>query len=244
VHWRATARTGELMVRLEERPWRSQATLLLDARSRGHLVVRREAGSSWPGPPGDPSPPTDSLEWMVEAAASIGSSLAGRGSVLRVISDSGELRPAGGRGGLTPDELLERLAIVRPSRVTGLATAIEQLARAAGEGPVVCLLGAVGAEEVVELVRARSGPVTDAAILADIGAWADAGLGRGRRALTAGARSQLDAQRDEVLALLRSAGWQVAVARPDATIEQVWAELSRGGSPVPAGSSLGPVVSA
>jgi uncharacterized protein (DUF58 family) len=36
VHWRATARTGELMVRLEERPWRAQATLLLDTRTRAH----------------------------------------------------------------------------------------------------------------------------------------------------------------------------------------------------------------
>src|SRR4051812_5337591 len=161
VHWRATARTGELMVRLEERPWRSQATLLLDARARGHLVVRREAGVSWSGPPGDPFPPTDSLEWMVEAAASIGTSLTGRGSVLRVVTDSGELRPSGGRGGLTTDELLERLAIVRPSRVAGLGTAIDQLTRAAGEGPVVCLLGAVGPEDVVDLVRARSGPVSD-----------------------------------------------------------------------------------
>jgi len=37
VHWRATARSGELMVRLEERPWRAQATLLLDTRTRAHL---------------------------------------------------------------------------------------------------------------------------------------------------------------------------------------------------------------
>jgi uncharacterized protein (DUF58 family) len=243
VHWRATARTGELMVRLEERPWRSQATLLLDARARGHLVQRRDAGSSWHGPAGDPCPPTDSLEWMVEAAASIGSALTGRGSVLRVITDSGELRPSAGRGGLTTDELLERLAIVRPSRVTGLATAIDQLARAAGEGPVVCLLGAIGPEEVVDLVRARSGPVTDAAILSDIGAWAEAGLGRGRRSLTASARSELDVQRDEVLSLLRAAGWQVAVSRPDVTVEQVWSELGRGGTHAPAGSSLGPAVS-
>jgi uncharacterized protein (DUF58 family) len=233
VHWRATARTGELMVRLEERPWRSQATLLLDARARGHLVVRHEAGARWPGPPGDPRPPTDSLEWMVEAAASIGTSLAGRGTVLRTITDSGELRPPSGRGGLTADELLERLALVRPSRVTGLALAIEQLSRAAGEGPVICLLGAVSPDEIVELVRARSGPVTDAAVLADIGAWAEAGLGRGRRSLTTGARSELDAQRDEVLSLLRSAGWQVAVARPEATVEQVWTELGRGGGAVP-----------
>jgi uncharacterized protein (DUF58 family) len=231
VHWRATARTGELMVRLEERPWRSQATVLLDARARGHLVVRREPGARWPGPPGDPCPPTDSLEWMVEAAASIGTLLSGRGAVLRTLTDSGELRPSAGRGGLTPDELLERLALVRPSRVTGLGPAIEQLSRAAGEGPVVCLLGAVAPDDVVDLVRARSGPVTDAAVVADIGAWADAGLGRGRRSLSAGARSELDAQRDEVLALLRSAGWQVAVARPDTPVEQVWAELGRVGSP-------------
>jgi uncharacterized protein (DUF58 family) len=241
VHWRATARTGELMVRLEERPWRSQATLLLDTRARGHLVVRRESGSRWPGPPGDPNPPTDSLEWVVEAAASIGTSLAGRGAVLRTVTDSGELRPSAGRGGLTPDELLERLALVRPSRVTGLAPAIEQLSRAAGEGPVICLLGAVGADEVVDLVRARSGPVTDAAVLVDIGAWADAGFGRGRRSLSAGARMELDAQRDEAAALLRAAGWQVAVARPDTTVEQVWSELGPGGSPVPAGSRQPPV---
>jgi hypothetical protein len=78
--------------------------------------------------------------------------------------------------------------------------------------------------------------------VADIGAWADAGLGRGRRALTAGARSQLDAQREEVLALLRAAGWQVAVARPDAPVEQVWAELGRGSAALSA--SRGPAVPA
>ena len=45
VHWRTTARTGELMVRLEERPWRAQATLLLDTRSRAHLLANRDAAS-------------------------------------------------------------------------------------------------------------------------------------------------------------------------------------------------------
>jgi uncharacterized protein (DUF58 family) len=245
VHWRATARTGDLMVRLEERPWRSQATLFLDARTRGHLVVRHQAGARRPGPPGDPCPPPDSLEWLIEAAASIGTSLAGRGSVLRTLTDAGELRPSGGRGGLTPQELLERLAVVRPSRVTALGPALEQLCRAAGEGPVVCLLGAVGADELVDLVRARSGPVTDAAILTDIGAWAEAGLGRGRQGLSRGARTELDAQREEVATLLRAAGWQVAVARPDTPVEQVWAELggpATAGAPVAAAS--GPAVPA
>ena len=55
--WRATARTGELMVRLEEQPWKAQATLLLDTRSRAHLVARGWPFSDEPDPDGDG--PTD-----------------------------------------------------------------------------------------------------------------------------------------------------------------------------------------
>ena len=79
VHWRATARTGELMVRLEERPWRAQATLLLDTRARAHLVAPRlRAAQALPaGPAGDDDPPVDSFEWVVEAAASMAPSWPG-----------------------------------------------------------------------------------------------------------------------------------------------------------------------
>ena len=67
-------------------------------------------------------------------------------------------RPAGGRG---------------PSRVPSLAAGVEQLCRAAGDGPVICLLGAVGPDDVADLIRGRSGPTTDLAVLADIESWAD-----------------------------------------------------------------------
>ncbi len=83
-------------------------------------------------------------------------------------------------------------------------------------------------------MRARSGPVTDCAVLADVGSWAEAGLVRGRRSLTAAARAELDAQRDAAVALLRAAGWLVAVARADSAVEQVWAELGRPGGALPA----------
>ena len=36
VHWRSSARVGELMVRREEQPWQSRATLFLDNRVRSH----------------------------------------------------------------------------------------------------------------------------------------------------------------------------------------------------------------
>ena len=46
VHWRSTARRGELMVRRDEQPHQMQATVLVDRRAVGHrgdgpgLVVR------------------------------------------------------------------------------------------------------------------------------------------------------------------------------------------------------------
>jgi uncharacterized protein (DUF58 family) len=231
VHWRATARTGELMVRMEERPWRAQAALLLDTRVHAHLV-RRAAGPgpaaapAVPGPPGDPAPPPDSLEWLVEAAASIGASLARRGAVLRVVTAEGELRPGEGPGGMGPTELLDRLAVLAPVRGSSLRPAVEQLQRVAGDGPVVAVLGAVAPDDLTELLSARSGPHRDVAVLLDVATWADAATGRGRRALSATARAHLGAQVEESASLLRGAGWQVAVAGADRSVEAVWADLA------------------
>jgi uncharacterized protein (DUF58 family) len=241
VHWRATARTGELMVRLEERPWRAQTTLLLDTRARAHVLAPRHGQPARSGPAGDDCPPPDSLEWLVEAAASIGSALARRGAVLRTVTDAGELVPASGRGRLSPDDLLDRLAGVVPSRMSELGSGVEQLCRAAGEGPVICLLGAVGPDDVVDLVRRRSGPTTDLAVLADIESWAPTGMLRGRRVPAPGSQGVLGRQREDAAALLRRAGWRVAVARADKPVADVWAEL---GGPVltaplvPAGGAL------
>jgi uncharacterized protein (DUF58 family) len=236
VHWRATARTGELMVRMEERPWRAQATLLLDTRSRAHLLGRAADGRTL-GPSGDDCPPPDSLEWLIEAAASIGTSLASRGAELRTVTDAGELTPTSGRGQLGPEDLLDQLAAVAPSRVSGLATGIDLLSRAAGDGPVICLLGAVGPDDVVELARARSGPTTDLAILADVTSWADAGGNRVRRSLSAASRATLARQRDDAADLLGAAGWRVAVARADQSVADVWATLK--GTGAPSGPTVG-----
>src|SRR4051812_14322210 len=226
VHWRAPARPGELMVRLEERPGRAQATLFLDTRARAHLVTPRgRPGGARPGPAGDDVPPPDSLEWVVEAAASIGTDLARRGAVLRAITDTGELLPSAGRGQLSAEDLLDRLAGVGPSRVSGLDIGVEQACRAAGEGPIICLLGAVGPDDVVPLIRGRSGPTTDLAVLTDIESWVDTGHGRGHRGPSAASRDALAAQREDATTLLRAAGWRVAVARADSGIADVWATL-------------------
>ncbi|MGY1691822.1 DUF58 domain-containing protein [Geodermatophilus sp. SYSU D01105] len=232
VHWRATARTGELMVRMEERPWRAQATLLLDTRARAHLLVRGHAAAALAATATPDSPPPDSLEWLVEAAASIGTELIARGATLRVVTDALELAPAEHRDGLGPSELLDRLAGVTPSRLTGLGPGIDLLARAAGDGPVVALLGAVGPDEAAELVRARSGPTTDVAVLTDISSWAS-GAARGRRPGT-GASGELTRQQEAAADVLRAGGWQVALASAESSVASVWAQLGRPGA-APAG---------
>jgi uncharacterized protein (DUF58 family) len=227
------------MVRLEERPWRAQATLLLDTRTRAHVIATRTAAGSRsaqvPGPPGDPCPPPDSLEWLIEAAASIGTTLAGRGAVLRTVTDAGELTPDAGRGRLGSEDLLDRLAALRPSRVAGLGAGIELVCRAAGDGPVMCLLGAVGPEDVVDLIAGRSGPTTDSAVLMDLGSWVDMGAAGNRRGLSAASRAVLVEEREAAAALLVRAGWRVAIARADRSVSDVWQALSG-----PAGTAAQP----
>ena len=73
VHWRSTARLGELMVRREEQPWQSRATVLLDTRKVAHL--------------GDG--PASSFEWAVSAAASAAVHLFRRGYAVRLVTDTG-----------------------------------------------------------------------------------------------------------------------------------------------------------
>ena len=161
VHWRATARTGELMVRLEERPWRAQATLLLDTRARAHLLAPQHGPLPRIGPLGDDCPPADSLEWLVEAAASIGTTLAAPGRVLRAITDAGELVPTSGRGRLAPRTCWTGWP---PSAPRGSRACAPGSSRCAGRpvtGRSICLLGAVGPDDVVELIRGRSGPTSE-----------------------------------------------------------------------------------
>jgi uncharacterized protein (DUF58 family) len=229
VHWRATARTGELMVRLEERPWRAQATLLLDTRTRAHLIARPLPTDRRATPTGPDTPPPDSFEWLVEAAASIGTELLARGATLRVVTEGAELTGTDAGAGLGPEELLDRLAGVVPSRLAGLAPGLALLTRAAGEGPVVALLGAIGPDEAAELVRVRSGPATDLAVLTDIGSWAEAEGARRRRPVGAAARAELTRQQEAAADLLRAGGWQVAVAGAGDTVADVWAQVARPG---------------
>src|SRR5215472_3067104 len=90
VHWRSTARYGELMVRREEQQWRNHAVLLLDTRRVAH------AGSG----------ASSSFEFAVSAVASIGVHLAMQGFAGQLVTDMGAVT-----GGTSfEDTLLDTLA--------------------------------------------------------------------------------------------------------------------------------------
>ena len=103
VHWRSSARIGELMVRREEQPWQSRATLFLDNRPRAH----RGQGIA------------SSLEAAVSAAASIAVHLSQRGFTVRLVTATGEDPTSAWHfrdAELNTGPLLEALAVVAVDR--------------------------------------------------------------------------------------------------------------------------------
>ena len=157
VHWRSTARVGELMVRREEQPFTSRGTLLLDGRA----VAHRGQG------------PGSSLEWAVSGVASIGVALLRTGYTLRLLGDSGEdLVPP--PVPVTEGTLLEALAGVTASPRANLDGCIEQLRRTGVEGLLIAVLGTLHADDVEQLARLRHGGGTCVAVLVDTPTWTKA----------------------------------------------------------------------
>lgn len=163
VHWRSTARMGELMVRREEQPFTSRATLLLDTRADAH----HGAG------------PGSSLEWAVSAVASIGVALLRDGFALQVLDSQGEdLVPRGVP--VTEGALLDALADVQPTRGRDLGTAISALHDAGGQGLLVAVLGQVDPEQAEQLGRLRHSAGRCVGVLVDTPTWAGAQPGSAR----------------------------------------------------------------
>lgn len=149
VHWRSSARVGQLMVRREEHPWEARATVLLDNRIGAH------AGRG----------PSSSLETAIMAAASVAVHLDARGYAVRLVTADG---PAG------PDAepvsvLLERLAVVGRSWRADLDTT--WCGESARVGNVVAVLGAVAARDAGALRRIHHASGHAAAIVVDVDQW-------------------------------------------------------------------------
>ncbi len=202
VHWRSTARVGELMVRREEQPWHATATVLLDTRMGAH----RGEG------------PTSSFEWAVAAAASIALHLGRSGYDLRLVTDAGtdvDVSSAGGEGAL-----LDVLSEVRASGNASLATAVELVGRDT-DGLVIAVVGMVESEEYERLAALRARGGTAVVVLVDTAGWVG---------LPATQRAAADARYDEVARRLGLAGWRILRARHGSRIDVLWPAAARPGT--------------
>ncbi len=157
VHWRSTARYGELMVRREEQPWHSRASVFLDTRALAH------SGSGI----------NSSFEYAVSAAASIGVHLSRQRFEMQMITDAGLVAS----GGMFEEVMLDVLAAARPSRGASLARGLAALAASPG-GLVVVVAGQLAAAQAADLartcVRARSAVAVLLSVLTWSGATSDA----------------------------------------------------------------------
>jgi uncharacterized protein (DUF58 family) len=201
VHWRSTARRGELMVRRDEQPRQLRATVLLDARRDGH----RGEG------------PASSFEWAVVAAASVGVALAGQRYGVRLVMDEHPAPWTGPYAGDSAGELLDELAVATWNGPESLTGALSALARSNGDGLVVAVLGEIGEEEATALARLGGRGARGVAILLRTTAWAT---------LPSRLAADLDARRERAAAVLRSGGWTVTDAGPEETVVQAWQRVT------------------
>jgi uncharacterized protein (DUF58 family) len=121
VHWRSTARTGELMIRQDEARWRSRAAVVLDVSSGAHDAT--------------------SFEVAVEAAASVTARLARLRRRVEVITSAGAVL---GTGGDPRHDVIDVLATVGPDdHDDRLVSVFEQLRAHRRVDLVVAVLGRV-----------------------------------------------------------------------------------------------------
>jgi len=199
VHWRSSARVGELMVRREEQPWQSRATLFLDNRARVH----RGQGIA------------SSLEAAVSAAASIAVHLSHRGFTVRLVTASGEDSAASWHqrdADLNTAPLLEALAVVEPVPAIQLDTS--WLGEQSHGGLTVAVLGSLEAMDLPALRRVRHHTTSAMAIALDVDAWsgqaARPGSGSGSAA-----------------PVLTQQGWRTVTLGPRDRLDAVWQDLGR-----------------
>lgn len=150
IHWRASARLDDLMVRREEVPWTNRATVLVDLRASRH------------GGEGA----TSSLECALGAAASVAIHLLRLGWTVRVAASDGRTLVPAVSGAAGEVETLTALALVEPSptrEVQATGTQDDLVIAVVASDPV--MVAALGGR------AARSAGQLGIALVVDTAAW-------------------------------------------------------------------------
>ena len=198
VHWRSSAHAGELMVRREEQPWQSRATLFVDNRKYAH----RGTGVA------------SSLEHAVSLAASVAVHLVQRGFSVRLVTAAG-MDPGGSwheHGAMSAETgpLLESLAVLTEASHPHID--LRWLQEVGHSGLLIAVLGDVAEHDKPVLTRMRNSASSAMAVALDVPAWA--------RGSSPGALSTA-----QNIGWLGAHGWRAVSAGPRDPLPAVWQEL-------------------
>jgi uncharacterized protein (DUF58 family) len=202
IHWPATARTGELMVRQEDRPAKRRAVVVLDTRAVGHGGSGRSS----------------SLEWCVTMAASVTAHVVDAGYAVHLLT--ADLRADTGvhHDEALPDAL-ETLARVALGAEDGLRAVLHAANTLTSQGGLVVYVGGpVGDDDARTLSALRQPGSAGAAMVVDPEAFA----GRSRKGAADSARAEA------TLATLQSSGWMTTPVDTRTTQALAWAAVVGG----------------
>lgn len=203
VHWRSTARRGELMVRREEQAWDPTASLILDSRIGAH------AGRGM----------HNSIEWAISAAASISLHFLADGFAVEIYEADGPLHVTGTSGqhsSATSELVISRLTDL-PGRTTRtLQFAIDSATIDRAGQLVVAVLGRINAEDAQGLLRVRRHRAQGLALVLDVDTFADRP-----------ADEHLREQHELAIRLLQDNQWRVVEVSRGMSVADAWSALEQ-----------------
>lgn len=199
IHWRSTARRGEIMVRREEQSWDPSASILLDSRAGAHAGRGMDS----------------SLEWAVSAAASIGVHFLDDGFSVEIYEAEGSLHVSGSMGqhsSASQEVVISRLTDLRARQSSTMHYAVEAATVDRPGQLVVAVMGRVSVEDANALLRARRNRAQGIVFLLDVDTWPG----------SAPTQRQV-AQADLARQILIDNQWRVVSVTHGMGVDQAWA---------------------
>lgn len=156
VHWRMSAKQGELMVRLEEHPWDPSALIIADTRRGAHMGTG----------------PTSSLEWTVSAATSIAVKLSDERYRLVIAGGSGTIHQPQVRSSLAQRQvIIDAMTDVGPSDEQHLSAILAESEALDATGSLIVVAGNLTVNDAATLISMAIRMSKPCAIVPDARAW-------------------------------------------------------------------------
>ena len=203
IHWRSTARWGDLMVRREEQAWDPSASIVLDSRGSAH------AGRGM----------QNSLEWAISAAASIGIHFLDDGFAIEIYEADGSLHISGAMGqhsSASQELVISRLTDLRARPTTMIHYAVESATVDRPGQLAIAIMGRMTARDAHSLLRVQRNRAQGLAMLLDVDSFADEPASEQQRA-----QHQLAGQ------ILRDSQWRVIDVQRGMSVADAWSALEQ-----------------